>query len=155
MIEGISHITYVVSNLDRAADMFKYIFDAEEVYSSGDEIHSYSREKFFLINGIWIALMQGDPSLEKTYDHVAFKIPSTDQEMYLERINNLGLEIKTDRDRIPGEGVSIYFYDYDDHLFELHAGSLGERLVTYLSALFHKYGDAPSTSVRHARKARD
>jgi hypothetical protein len=35
------------------------------------------------------------------------------------------------RPRVPGEGRSIYFYDYDSHLFELHTGTLGERLSRY------------------------
>jgi hypothetical protein len=43
----------------------------------------------------------------------------------------LGLETMKDRKRIKGEGKSIYFYDYDNHLFELHTGSLGERLKHY------------------------
>ncbi|EIW18957.1 lactoylglutathione lyase-like lyase [Pelosinus fermentans DSM 17108] len=30
-----------------------------------------------------------------------------------------------------GEGRSLYFYDYDNHLFELHTGTLTERLKRY------------------------
>jgi len=30
-----------------------------------------------------------------------------------------------------GEGRSIYFYDHDNHLFELHTGNLEERLARY------------------------
>lgn len=130
-INGISHITFIVSDLDRTSGLIEYVFDAEEVYSSSDETHSYSKEKYFTINGIWVAIMQGDPLPEKTYNHVAFRISEEDYDIYLERINMLGLEIKTDRDRIPGEGKSIYFYDYDNHLFELHTGSLEDRLRDY------------------------
>jgi len=130
-INGISHITFIVNDLDRTSHMLEYIFDAEEVYSSDDDIHSYSQEKYFSIDGIWIAIMQGESLPEKTYDHVAFKISETDYDIYLERINTLGLEIKKDRDRISGEGRSIYFYDYDNHLFELHTGLLEERLRSY------------------------
>jgi catechol 2,3-dioxygenase-like lactoylglutathione lyase family enzyme len=36
MIEGISHITYIVRDLEKAATFFKCIFDAEKVYSCGD-----------------------------------------------------------------------------------------------------------------------
>jgi len=35
------------------------------------------------------------------------------------------------RPRAEGEGQSIYFYDYDGHLFELHTGTLTDRLVRY------------------------
>lgn len=130
-INGMSHITFIVSDLDRTSYMLEYIFDAEEVYSSGEETHSYSKERYFTIDGIWIAIMLGESLPEKTYNHVAFKISETDFDIYLERINILGLEIKTDRDRMHGEGRSIYFYDYDNHLFELHTGSLQDRLRDY------------------------
>jgi uncharacterized LabA/DUF88 family protein len=35
------------------------------------------------------------------------------------------------RSRMPEEGESIYFYDYDHHLFELHTGTLEARLKFY------------------------
>jgi hypothetical protein len=38
---------------------------------------------------------------------------------------------KASRSRGAGEGYSIYFYDFDNHLFELHTGSLPERLEHY------------------------
>jgi len=130
-VNGISHITFIVSDLDRTSHMIEHIFDAQEVYSSGDDTYSYSKEKYFTINGIWIAIMQGEPLPVKTYNHVAFKISEEYYDDYLERVNALGLEIKTGRDRISGEGRSIYFYDYDNHLFELHTGSLEDRLREY------------------------
>ncbi len=36
-----------------------------------------------------------------------------------------------ERSRVESEGRSIYFYDYDNHLFELHTGTLEERLERY------------------------
>ena len=130
-IDGISHITFIVSDLERTSRMFETVFDAQEVYSSGEETHSYSREKYFQVKGVWLAIMEGDPLPEKTYDHIAFKISEADYDNYRGRIEELGLEIKAGRDRIPGEGRSIYFYDYDNHLFELHTGSLEDRLREY------------------------
>jgi catechol 2,3-dioxygenase-like lactoylglutathione lyase family enzyme len=49
----------------------------------------------------------------------------------LRRIRDLGLEVEEGRVRVTGEGRSIYFYDDDNHLFELHSGSLAERLARY------------------------
>jgi len=43
----------------------------------------------------------------------------------------LGLEVRESRSRVKGEGCSIYFYDYDNHLFELHTETLEERLILY------------------------
>ena len=49
----------------------------------------------------------------------------------LQRIRALGLRVREGRSRIEGEGHSIYFYDYDNHMFELHSGTLEERLRRY------------------------
>lgn len=130
LISGISHITFIVENLDKATTFFQEIFGAKEVYYSGEKKFSISKEKFFLINDLWIAVMEGK-SIEKSYDHIAFKIDEPDYDMYLERIKKLGLEIKIGRKRVDGEGRSIYFYDYDNHLFELHTGTLESRLLSY------------------------
>lgn len=130
MISGISHITFIVKDLDKATTFFEEIFEAKEVYYSGDKKFSISKEKFFLIDDLWIAVMEGE-EVEKSYNHIAFKIDESDYEMYLERIKKLDLEIKDGRKRVIGEGNSIYFYDYDNHLFELHTGTLETRLLRY------------------------
>ncbi|WP_088810369.1 MULTISPECIES: FosX/FosE/FosI family fosfomycin resistance hydrolase [Listeria] len=131
MIRGLSHMTFIVADLDKATLFFEKIFDAKEVYASGDQTFSLAEEKFFLIDDIWIAIMKGETPLQKTYNHIAFKIETDDFEHYYARIQALGLEIKETRARISGEGESIYFYDFDQHLFELHTGTLGTRLEAY------------------------
>ena len=128
---SLSHITFIVSDLDRMSEFLRVIFNAEEVYASDGKEFSLSKEKFFLINGIWIAVMEGNSNLEKSYNHVAFKIADPDYDKYLNRIESLGVEILRGRSRVKGEGRSIYFYDYDNHLFELHTGTLGQRLARY------------------------
>ena len=100
MIEGLSHITFIVRDLEKMTHFLTIIFDAKEVYSSGDKTCPRSREKFFLINDVWVAVMEGDAPLGKTYN-------------------------------MPGEGSSLYFYDFDNHLFELDTGTLERRLEHY------------------------
>ena len=131
MIEGLSHITFIVSDLERMSHFLEHLFDAREVYSSGERKYSISKEKFFLINGLWFAIMEGDPLADKTYNHVALKVSDEDFEKYVERVRSLDLETLNGRSRISGEGKSIYFYDYDNHLFELHTGTLDQRLNSY------------------------
>ncbi|EAF5859401.1 FosX/FosE/FosI family fosfomycin resistance thiol transferase [Listeria monocytogenes] len=131
MISGLSHITLIVKDLNRTTAFLQNIFDAEEIYSSGDQTFSLSKEKFFLIAGLWICIMEGDSLQERTYNHIAFQIQSEEVDEYIERIKALGVEMKPERPRVEGEGRSIYFYDFDNHLFELHAGTLEERLKRY------------------------
>ncbi|EAD3117146.1 FosX/FosE/FosI family fosfomycin resistance thiol transferase [Listeria monocytogenes] len=131
MISGLSHITLIVKDLNRTTAFLQNIFNAEEIYSSGDKTFSLSKEKFFLIAGLWICIMEGDSLQERTYNHIAFQIQSEEVDEYIERIKALGVEMKPERPRVKGEGRSIYFYDFDNHLFELHAGTLEERLKRY------------------------
>ncbi|EAG5643202.1 FosX/FosE/FosI family fosfomycin resistance thiol transferase [Listeria monocytogenes] len=131
MISGLSHITLIVKDLNKTTAFLQNIFNAEEIYSSGDKTFSLSKEKFFLIAGLWICIMEGDSLQERTYNHIAFQIQSEKVDEYTERIKALGVEMKPERPRVQGEGRSIYFYDFDNHLFELHAGTLEERLKRY------------------------
>ena len=50
LISGISHITFIVKDLDKATIFFEEIFEAKEVYYSGENFFSISKEKFFLLH---------------------------------------------------------------------------------------------------------
>jgi catechol 2,3-dioxygenase-like lactoylglutathione lyase family enzyme len=130
-IEGISHITFLVRDLDRMAMFLCEGLGAKEVYDSKPKNFSLSREKFFVLGGVWIAAMEGTPPAERTYRHVAFKVTDADLPLFEQRLRNLGVDIQPPRSRVPGEGVSLYFYDFDNHLYELHTGTLNERLARY------------------------
>jgi catechol 2,3-dioxygenase-like lactoylglutathione lyase family enzyme len=134
MIEGLSHITFLVRDLDRMEQILTTVFDAQKIYDSGDTTFSLSKERFFDIGGVWVATMEGEPLAQKTYNHVAFKMAPEDFDDRLQRIKLLGLEVKEGRSRVEGEGHSIYFYDDDNHMFELHSGTLNERLRRYAKA---------------------
>jgi catechol 2,3-dioxygenase-like lactoylglutathione lyase family enzyme len=131
VIEGLSHVTFVVRDLDRMTRILTGIFGAREVYASGEETFSMAREKFFQVGDLWIAVMEGEPLPSRTYNHVAFRIEDAEFEAYEARVKALGLEMRPPRARVPGEGRSLYFYDDDNHLFELHTGTLAERLERY------------------------
>ena len=135
MIEGLSHITFIVRDLDRMEEIMVSVLGARKVYDSGDNTFSVSRERFFLVGEepapVWLAIMEGESLPTRTYNHVAFKISETDYPACLERVQALGLEVREGRSRVAGEGRSIYFHDHDNHLFELHTGTLEERLKRY------------------------
>lgn len=135
MIKGLSHLTFIVRDIEKTTRFLQAIFDAKILYDSGDQTFSLSKERFFLIGDLWIAIMEGEPLSQKTYNHVAFEVEDCLLEEYQKRVQALGVEIRAPRSRIEGEGRSLYFYDYDNHLFELHSGTLTERLSAYASAL--------------------
>ena len=135
MIEGLSHITFIARDLDRMEKILTGVLEAKKVYDSGGATFSVSREKFFIVGAepaaIWVVIMEGESLPTRTYNHVAFKISEADYPACLERVKSLGLEVSEGRSRVEGEGRSIYFHDYDNHLFELHTGTLAERLARY------------------------
>lgn len=130
-MKGLSHITFIVRDLDRMAAFLCEGLGAREVYDSSEHDFSLSREKFFLLGGVWLAAMQGEPPTVRSYQHVAFEVAESDIPNYRARLEALGVEIRAPRDRVEGEGVSLYVYDFDNHLFELHAGTLEQRLARY------------------------
>lgn len=130
-MKGLSHITFVVRDLERMATFLCEGLGAREVYDSAGRNYSLSREKFFVLGDVWLAAMEGDPPADRSYQHVAFAVSESDLPTYQARLQALGVEIRPPRDRVDGEGVSLYFHDFDNHLFELHTGTLEQRLARY------------------------
>lgn len=134
MTEGLSHITFICRDLDRMEEILTRVLHARKIYDSEGEGFSLSPERFFDIGGVWVAVMQGDPLPTRSYNHVAFKIADVDYDARLTAVRELGLDVRESRPRVEGEGRSIYFHDADNHLFELHTGTLAERLARYAQA---------------------
>ncbi len=132
---GLSHVTFIVRDLDRMELILTRVLGAVRVYDSGSDTFSLSAERFFLVGSgdtaTWIAIMQGDVELPRSYNHVAFQVDPGDLATMRRAVDELGLERRPPRSRVSGEGESVYFYDDDNHLFELHTGSLRERLAAY------------------------
>lgn len=130
-VQGISHITFIVRDLDRMARFLCEGLGATEVYDSTAQNFSLSREKFFMLGDTWLAAMEGEPPAERSYQHLALKVEASELPGFEARLRILGAELRPARPRVPGEGESLYFYDFDNHLFELHTGTLEERLRQY------------------------
>jgi len=143
MVQGVSHITFIVRDLQRMSRLLCEGLGAKEVYDGSKKNFSLSREKFFLLGDVWIAVMEGEPPPEKSYQHVAFRVSASDIPEYRVRLEKIGVEMKSPRPRIDGEGESLYFYDFDNHLFELHSGTLEARLASYAVEQSFDHEDVP------------
>lgn len=132
-IHSLSHLTFIVRDLERTARLLVDGLGAQQVYDSADQQFSVSAERFFLLGGVWLAFMQGEPT-PRSYRHVAFAVPEAELPDYERRLRAAGAEIKPPRPRVEGEGLSLYFYDFDNNLFELHTGTLEQRLARYQRA---------------------
>lgn len=133
MIEGLSHLTLIVADLDRTERLLVEGLGARKVYESGARQFSRSEERFFLLgqDEVWIAIMKGEALPSRSYNHIAFKIAESALDACRARLEALGADILADRPRVEGEGRSLYFHDFDNHLFELHTGTLDARLERY------------------------
>jgi GNAT superfamily N-acetyltransferase/catechol 2,3-dioxygenase-like lactoylglutathione lyase family enzyme len=134
MIEGLSHVTVLARDLDAMERFLIAAFEAVKVYDSGQRTFSLSEERFFLIGEgpapVWLAVMRGDPPA-RTYQHVAFRIDPSGFDAAQARIDAAGIEQRPGRPRVEGEARSIYVYSPEGHLFELHDGTLADRLARY------------------------
>ena len=131
--KGLSHMTFVVTDLDGMEEILVSVLGASKVYDSGSDTFSLSGERFFELgqDRLWIATMKGEALPERSYNHIAFAVDEADLATYRARILALGLELREGRSRVEGEGRSLYFHDRDNHLFELHTGTLEQRLARY------------------------
>ena len=84
MVTGLSHITFIVSDLDRMEALLVGILAARKIYDSGDQTFSVAKERFFMVGDVWIATMEGNSLPTRTYNHVAFKIDDKDHDKVLQ-----------------------------------------------------------------------
>lgn len=109
MIQGLSHLTFIVYDLDKMARVITEVLGGEEVYSSGDATMSTSREKFFMASGIWIAIMEGESMPSRTYNHVAFKVSDEQLDLARRAAEKLGLDMRPNPVKGCGRGAIALF----------------------------------------------
>lgn len=120
MIESISHIALVVKEPRRTASLFNDLFSATAIERKDDEGHL---ETFVRVGGIWIVLVEANVRRARTGDHIAFRATAEVLEATAARLQTLGCEFIRAR-----SNRSLYFFDYDDHVFELNAEDLDKEL---------------------------
>ncbi|WP_342554007.1 metallothiol transferase FosB [Paenibacillus sp. FSL R7-0652] len=126
-IQGINHLCFSVSNLERSITFFEQALGAR-IQVKGRKL------AYFELAGLWIALNQEDVLrnyTERTYTHIAFTVKEEEFDASVEQLRAAGADIIPGRARDERDGRSVYFTDPDGHLFELHTGSLKQRLTYY------------------------
>ena len=121
MVKGMNHITFAVSNVDRAFRFYSDILGLKPVAK-------WDQGAYLTADGFWIALNL-DVEIEKArrpdYSHIAFACNGSD----FERIKKMLLEYGcSEWSENTSEGESFYFKDPDGHKLEIHVGDLESRL---------------------------
>jgi catechol 2,3-dioxygenase-like lactoylglutathione lyase family enzyme len=120
MLESISHIALVVTDPARTAALFRELFSARVIERVDDEGH---HETFVRLAGTWLALVGAPVQRARTGDHIAFRATPEVLEATVAKLQAMGREfIRARSDR------SLYFFDYDDHVFELDAEDIDKEL---------------------------
>jgi catechol 2,3-dioxygenase-like lactoylglutathione lyase family enzyme len=122
VLGAIAHVALVVREPARTAELFRKLFECKMLARRDAEGHD---EIFVKLGDTWFALIQADVQRTRTGDHVAFKVSKQTLEATAQRLEALQLE----HIRARG-GTSLYFFDYDNHVFELDTTTVEEELKT-------------------------
>ena len=124
MSTTISHIALVVRDPARTAHLFETLFGVKPVLPKQER--KGPAETFISIGGAWFVLVLGEPAAARTDDHIAFSVPEDQLSALAAKLTVLGIESQMSRAGTAAK--SLYFVDYDNHLFELHTGELEREL---------------------------
>jgi len=132
-VHSINHLCFSVTDLERSISFYQRVFEAK-LKVKGRKL------AYFDLDGLWIALNQEDIDRQnnaRTYTHIAFSIAEEEYESEVRRLEELEVELFTGRPRDERDKKSIYFLDPDGHMFELHTGTLNDRLAYYKADVSH------------------
>src|SRR5215831_17234174 len=120
MLESLSHIALVVKDPARTAALFRDLFSARVVEREDDEGHL---ETFVRLGGTWIVLVGAPVQRARSGDHIAFRATPEILEATVAKLQAMGREFIWAR-----SNQALYFFDYDDHVFELDAEDIDQEL---------------------------
>ena len=108
-MEGISHLTFFVRDLDHMTTFVCDGLGATEVYDSSAKNYSLSHEKFFMLGDTRIAAMQGESPAQHTYRHVAFKVADDALSAFEAQLRSIGADVTEPRPHVEEEGILCTF----------------------------------------------
>ena len=120
MLHSLSHMALVVNDPARTSALFQDLFGARVLERKDEEGHL---ETFVRLGGIWIVLVGAPVQRTRTGDHIAFRATPEIIEATAAKLQAMGREFIRAR-----SNKALYFFDYDDHVFELDAEDLDKKL---------------------------
>lgn len=118
----LSHITITVSDLNRAMLFYNTLFDTMPIANS----HKFV---YYDLDGLWFALNLECIERIPNYNHIAFYLDDLEHIKKICKLHHI--DYSFGRERMTGEGSSVYIRDHDGNLIEFHSGTLETRLEAY------------------------
>lgn len=120
MLGHIAHIALIVQDPARTAGFLKELFDSPVIQRRDDDGHD---ETFIRLGVTWFALVKADVKRERTGDHVAFRVARESIQPFADKLKAKGHEFILSK-----TGASLYFFDFDNHVFELDSSGEEQEL---------------------------
>jgi catechol 2,3-dioxygenase-like lactoylglutathione lyase family enzyme len=120
MLGAVAHIALIVRDPARTAGFLRELFEAPVLRRTDADGHD---ETFVRLGVTWVALIGAEVKRERTGDHIAFRIAREDIPAIAEKLRSQGCEFILSK-----EGTSLYFFDFDNHVFELDSSDEEQQL---------------------------
>lgn len=120
MLGPIAHVALIVNDPARTAGFLCELFDAPVLERTDAEGH---QETFVKLGVTWFALIGAAVKRERTGDHIAFRVTRETIRAIAGKLKSQGCEFI-----MPKSGTSLYFFDFDNHVFELDCSDLEQEL---------------------------
>src|SRR5580658_6425804 len=121
MLDTIGHIALTLRDSSRTATLFKDLFDAAIVTRKDVDGHE---EIFVKLGRTWFVLVQAEVDRPRTGDHIAFSVSTSALLETAEKLKRMNVEFFLAR-----SDTALYFFDYDNHVFELDTTDLDRELA--------------------------
>jgi catechol 2,3-dioxygenase-like lactoylglutathione lyase family enzyme len=121
VLDAIGHIALIVRDSSRTATLFKDLFGARIVVRKEDDGHE---ETYLRLGRTWFVLVQADTDRPRGGDHIAFSVSRSTLLESAEKLKAMSVEFFLAR-----SDTALYFFDYDNHVFELDTTDLDRELA--------------------------
>jgi catechol 2,3-dioxygenase-like lactoylglutathione lyase family enzyme len=111
MLGAIAHIALIVRDPARTAAFLRDLFNGPVLSRTDADGHD---ETFVRLGVTWFALVRADVRRERTGDHVAFRVARETIPAIADKLKSMDCEFI-----LSDSGTSLYFFDFDNHVFEL------------------------------------
>ena len=122
MLGPIAHVALIVRDAARTATFLRDLFDAPVLRRTDAEGHD---ETFIRLGVTWFALIGADVKRERTGDHIAFHVARETIPRVVDMLKSKGCDFI-----LSESGTSLYFFDFDNHVFELDSSDQEQELNT-------------------------